>query len=891
MVIASPSDQVCMRARLKTPCHACKVNIEEGQEIHPYEGIGWMHLVCAEAYCRDNKCPIHRPVCKHWRKRGYCLYKDKCYYHHPPDALPAPAAPQPVRKPGEKLRDPKKQNRGPGKRNRVNNRFRAGVFRRFLLEEFGDGVLRRGSGVLDVAGGKGEVAFELVNLNGIAATVVDPRPLCLTHFCRWLLGGFCHRNTIFRRYIHRPLSLMQRAEDLRAPHHLRILLEAPIVDALAPPDLRGATRTGMDEDAAPASSGSLKTRRPRRDRHPAARQDHPVRLVEPDHSGLSEPEPAAEQNHPVRLVEPDHSGLNEPEPAAEQNHPVHPPEPNQSGLNEFEPAASPCEPCALGSAGISPQGPANAHQDLLDQDSSPHGQHSSHLSEGLTQALALDAAIAVEHPGRNSAHGDAIQPGLHTSIPASLKDEGRWDESSSLEQTALLEPGQGPTQHPHEPDSVTAHEVPMQPANGHLDQPPAAAGQSSAAEPHAQLQDASPRDARRRRHQQLGASTSASASVPPAAGSAQPQQHGVDQHAPSTSQPFWLQDESSLIGIDRLTNGNKGRQIPDVDHFSDMTLAGKAGGRSQEDGPNPAMSSFVLAEPLVDSQPAEGSQNAHQRASFVSASTAGLQHTTTTNGLASTGVGRASGKLQGHRSAALASSEGLAEQVGLPGQGPAPDHQDGSTPASAWECSQACSAEPPNDWPDLFAASLQKGASLVWGIKGLKGARHEDGTVEEGDSDGDESIVTTLPGEPEDDPITDVQQAWEVLRDASCIVGMHPDQAAGAIVEYALRTGKPFAVVPCCVYSCDFPSRHLPDGRLVKQYEDLIEWLVALDPAHIKVADLLIDVSTSQKRIPPEEPAATGSLAFTNKAAAEKSNHAAPQQRSGSCSNPILGFW
>lgn len=66
-------------------------------------------------------------------------------------------------------------------------------------------------------------------------------------------------------------------------------------------------------------------------------------------------------------------------------------------------------------------------------------------------------------------------------------------------------------------------------------------------------------------------------------------------------------------------------------------------------------------------------------------------------------------------------------------------------------------------------------------------------------------------------------------------------QAAGAIVEYALRAGKPFAVVPCCVYSCDFPNRHLPDGRLVKQYEDLIEWLVALDPVHIKVADLLID--------------------------------------------------
>ncbi len=58
---------------------------------------------------------------------------------------------------------------------------------RFLLEEFGDGALRRGSGVLDVAGGKGEVSFELVNLNGIASTVIDPRPLYLTRFCRWLL--------------------------------------------------------------------------------------------------------------------------------------------------------------------------------------------------------------------------------------------------------------------------------------------------------------------------------------------------------------------------------------------------------------------------------------------------------------------------------------------------------------------------------------------------------------------------------------------------------------------------------------------------------------------------------------------------------------------------------
>lgn len=33
--------------------------------------------------------------------------------------------------------------------------------------------------MLDVAGGKGELSFELVNLNRIWSTVLDPRPLQL----------------------------------------------------------------------------------------------------------------------------------------------------------------------------------------------------------------------------------------------------------------------------------------------------------------------------------------------------------------------------------------------------------------------------------------------------------------------------------------------------------------------------------------------------------------------------------------------------------------------------------------------------------------------------------------------------------------------------------------
>ena len=43
----------------------------------------------------------------------------------------------------------------------------------------------------DVAGGSGELAFELCNLNGTPATVLEPRPLELHKRIKWLLvrGG------------------------------------------------------------------------------------------------------------------------------------------------------------------------------------------------------------------------------------------------------------------------------------------------------------------------------------------------------------------------------------------------------------------------------------------------------------------------------------------------------------------------------------------------------------------------------------------------------------------------------------------------------------------------------------------------------------------------------
>jgi hypothetical protein len=67
---------------------------------------------------------------------------------------------------------------------------------------------------------------------------------------------------------------------------------------------------------------------------------------------------------------------------------------------------------------------------------------------------------------------------------------------------------------------------------------------------------------------------------------------------------------------------------------------------------------------------------------------------------------------------------------------------------------------------------------------------------------------------------------------ATCdvLVGMHPDQATEAIVDAALALGKPFAVVPCCVFPELFPDRRRRDGAEVREYVDFVEYLRAKDP-------------------------------------------------------------
>lgn len=72
------------------------------------------------------------------------------------------------------------------------------------------------------------------------------------------------------------------------------------------------------------------------------------------------------------------------------------------------------------------------------------------------------------------------------------------------------------------------------------------------------------------------------------------------------------------------------------------------------------------------------------------------------------------------------------------------------------------------------------------------------------------------------------EQILKCLHEAACIVGMHSDQATESILDAALALKKPFAILPCCVFSNEFPNRIL-NGRLVKSYDDFLKYLSLKD--------------------------------------------------------------
>jgi hypothetical protein len=55
--------------------------------------------------------------------------------------------------------------------------------------------------------------------------------------------------------------------------------------------------------------------------------------------------------------------------------------------------------------------------------------------------------------------------------------------------------------------------------------------------------------------------------------------------------------------------------------------------------------------------------------------------------------------------------------------------------------------------------------------------------------------------------VKELSAAQDLVKSCSALVGMHPDQAAEHLVDFALRNKKPFVLIPCCVYHKQFPHR------------------------------------------------------------------------------------
>jgi hypothetical protein len=97
--------------------------------------------------------------------------------------------------------------------------------------------------------------------------------------------------------------------------------------------------------------------------------------------------------------------------------------------------------------------------------------------------------------------------------------------------------------------------------------------------------------------------------------------------------------------------------------------------------------------------------------------------------------------------------------------------------------------------------------------------------------------------ESDEEPDVSAEETRVALLDALArcthVVALHPDQATDAAVDFAIERRLPFAVVPCCVYSKDFPRRRLLSGARVSTHADLVRHLV-------EKAGAVVDVRTAE---------------------------------------------
>ena len=66
--------------------------------------------------------------------------------------------------------------------------------------------------------------------------------------------------------------------------------------------------------------------------------------------------------------------------------------------------------------------------------------------------------------------------------------------------------------------------------------------------------------------------------------------------------------------------------------------------------------------------------------------------------------------------------------------------------------------------------------------------------------------------------------------DIKLVVGLHPDEATEPLVDCAIQFSLDFAVIPCCVFSQDFPLRRLRCGQEPTSYDNFCDYLTEKHP-------------------------------------------------------------
>lgn len=139
-------------------------------------------------------------LCRHFSSRGLCIYGEECKFEHPKNlhalnSLNAPCCGVDLDLDTVCLYQEtvfgENSNQGII-RKKLRKSGRANMFRKWLIDVFGREFLRSGNFVLEVAGGHGEISFQLENLNDIRSIVIDPRNPCNSRSIRKLLSGAYH---------------------------------------------------------------------------------------------------------------------------------------------------------------------------------------------------------------------------------------------------------------------------------------------------------------------------------------------------------------------------------------------------------------------------------------------------------------------------------------------------------------------------------------------------------------------------------------------------------------------------------------------------------------------------------------------------------------------------